>query len=706
MAAPDAQYAIEIAAAMPSGEHTIAQLDELTAKLTGGGKNAEHFQQAIVQVSSALDEARAANQAASAALATGSEEYRRLERAALQAAKAAERAAAKNGGVVPFDLAARAADADMALDHYVDTLRALEREATNASDAEAELARTLANLRKVSAHVDRSFAAQAEQLSKLQGALSALGGPLGRLGVAVAVPVKGFSELSASIGKSRAVTLFAVVGIAALAAAVVTLTAAFVAGTLAIATWGMRLADSARSAGLAREALEALHPELALVRDDIAGLVDDTGLAEDALRGLARNLLGAKVSAEDLPAALRAAALAEAALGTGGSADFIAQIKEGKLTVDEFARNAEDKFGGIVARQMLGLEAQGARLRRNFSELFSGLQIDSAIAGMQILSGIFDETGVTGQTIKFLFESIFQPLIDQAENAAYAVEAFAIGFLIGMLKMYLGIKPAIKGIMEFFGFEDTSLEGQLRAVTKAGEIAAYVFAFMLAGVVALAAGVGLLVVGAASLVAIFVGPLYAAVYGVIKVFGILGDAVGKAWDYFKSTDLSQIGIDMLKGLARGILGGGADAVMGAVQNVVSAAIRKAKSLLGIASPSKVFREFGDDTGEGFALGVEDAAPRAQDALADMVEPPEVPASALSMQGPAPASTPAPASGVRASPGTGGSAGASLNLAGANFNFYGVKDAENARDLFEEALTALLEGDAAKLGAASAEGDAA
>ena len=68
---------------------------------------------------------------------------------------------------------------------------------------------------------------------------------------------------------------------------------------------------------------------------------------------------------------------------------------------------------------------------------------------------------------------------------------------------------------------------------------------------------------------------------------------------------------MLKGLARGILGGGADAVMGAVQNVVSAAIKKAKSLLGIASPSKVFREFGDDTGEGFALGVEDAAPRAQ-----------------------------------------------------------------------------------------------
>ena len=41
---------------------------------------------------------------------------------------------------------------------------------------------------------------------------------------------------------------------------------------------------------------------------------------------------------------------------------------------------------------------------------------------------------------------------------------------------------------------------------------------------------------------------------------------------------------------------------------------------------------------------------------------------------------------------------SLDLHGATFNFYGVKDAEDAERSFGEMLTRLLEGDASQLGA--------
>ncbi len=94
----------------------------------------------------------------------------------------------------------------------------------------------------------------------------------------------------------------------------------------------------------------------------------------------------------------------------------------------------------------------------------------------QTLVGLFDKYSAAGGTMKFLFEEIFQPLINQAEKAAYVVEAFALGFLIGLTKVYIEIKPLIRTISDLFGFEDTSLTDTLNFVTIAAKSAAYVFA--------------------------------------------------------------------------------------------------------------------------------------------------------------------------------------------------------------------------------------
>lgn len=66
--------------------------------------------------------------------------------------------------------------------------------------------------------------------------------------------------------------------------------------------------------------------------------------------------------------------------------------------------------------------------------------------------------------------------------------------------------------------------------------------------------------------------------------------------------LYDVGRQIIQGLINGIksLGG---AVGGAIGDVVGGGIKKAKSLLGIHSPSKVFHEIGENITEGMALGI-------------------------------------------------------------------------------------------------------
>lgn len=83
----------------------------------------------------------------------------------------------------------------------------------------------------------------------------------------------------------------------------------------------------------------------------------------------------------------------------------------------------------------------------------------------------------------------------------------------------------------------------------------------------------------------------------------------------------QIGSDIINGLVSGVTGA-AQGLIDAVDGAVNDALGWAKGLLGIASPSKVFREIGQYTMQGMALGVEDDAPMlarsTEDAMRGMV----------------------------------------------------------------------------------------
>lgn len=696
MAGGSVQYAIDVAATMSGGEYTSKQLDDLTANLTGAGKGAEHFQQAIQRVSDELSAAKSAALAAKDALADGNREYKILETAADQAAKAADRAWARGDRGAAM-LEARALEAKRAVDDYATTLRGLEDASGKASAKEEHLAQTLGNVRRISTHVDKTLSGQSETLGKLQGSVNAVGGPLGRIGNALLAPVKGFSELSASLGASRAAALLGAVAFAAVAAAVVALTVALVTGAADAAAWSVKLGDVARSADLSREAQEQVTTELVTLRGEIQALEEDTGQSAESLRGFAKDLVDAKVEANDLPAALRGIALAETALGKGGSKEFIKKIKEGRLAVDDFALDMQDKFGNIVARQMLGLEAQSARFGRVLGATFGGIDIEPALFGMATLIDLFDQTQVSGDAMKFMFEELFGPIIGRAEDAAQLITAFVLGFEIGLTKIYIAMRPAINAVKEFFGFDDTSLADTCAAVTKVAEFLA--FAFVAVGVVfgtavVLIGGVVAALVGLQVALATLV---VAASYGAAQLWAGFADRVSDLVEFLRSVVavVTGIGSQLMQGLANGIRNS-AGAVVDAITGAVQGAIAAAKRMLGIASPSKVFAGIGEFTGQGFVEGVEDQQTDAERALTQMVAPPEVPRAALdsmTRSASAPASAPATS--------TTSTTSSSLNLAGATFNFYGVAGAEDSQTRFGELLTRLLEGDAAELGAEAA-----
>jgi hypothetical protein len=721
-----AEYAIDIAARMTGAEATTSELDALTADLMGAGKGAEFFQVAVQRVTGDLDSARAATTAANEALSAGQIEYRLLEKAALQAAKAAEKAALKNGGVIPDELKAKLDAANAQVATYATTLQGLEGKAAGAAREEKRLADTLGNVKKLSGHVDKSIAGQTESLAKLQGGLSAVGGPLGRLGSQLVAPVKGFEEMASTMGVANASAIVVAAGLAIVVVALVAVAAATVAATIAVASWAVGLADSARNTALASEAMQAMHPELRALSGTFEEVARATGATTPELQALTKQLKDAKVAAADMPAALRAAAFAEAALGKGGASGFIDDIKAGKVAVSELAAETQAKLGGIVARQMLGLEAQGTRLKSNVASIFGGLEITPALEGMQTLVGLFDKSSAAGQAMKFLFESVFQPLINQAQTAAYVVEAFALGFLIGLTKVYIAVKPTIAAIAELFGFDDASLTDTLTLAKNASEFLAKAFVVVATVLAVLTAAVGFAVVGFAAMLAIvpyleikIAQGLYGAfvmardalnwVIDSVKVaigflgnlastvVGALTNAFQFAIGYIKALDFAAIGTNMVLGLARGITGS-AGAVLNAIGGVVSGAISSAKRLLGIASPSKVFAGIGAFTGEGFVGGVEDQTTAAQTAMTDLVTPPVTALQAVDAiqskgGGGAPLST-SSAQVQAPAPATGGKA---VDLTNSTFNFYGVKDAEHATESFGEMLTRLLEGDVAQLG---------
>jgi len=680
----DTNYSVDIN--VQSGEALSAadRLGALAGALDTAGAGAASLSQRVAAAQVALSAAAAASSAASAAVQAGADSYAANEVAADRAARAAEKlgqqvaaAAAKvaslrdaeTGELGAGYLKAASSLQTLQAKHATATasasalaaalqtegaaLDALKAKASAAEQAHEQLATSTkgleGQLEETAAATKKATdaAAGSGKVNELGEAFGRLGGPVGAAGQKLAGFVEGIQKLGGAAGTGAGAFL-------ALTTVVVALAAAMAYAIAKTAIWAVGLADTARSASLTTQALEKTGDSMVGIGKSISSVQDATGLATDQLQGLAKQLRDAKVSAADMPAALRAVAMAESALGAGAAAELVEQLKSGKKSAGDLAKEMESKFGGIVAKKMLSLDASALKLKKNLGETFGGLNIEGLLGGLSRMVGLLDSNTASGRAVKFLFETMFQPLIDGAAAALPKVERFLLGVAIGALKIYIALKPAIAAVKEFMGAGD---EGGFDWL-KVGEYAAIGLAAAIG-----AAGVAF---GLAAAPFVALARVASSVYSAIMMLPAPLRSLPALLSAIGEIDLGGLGTNIVMGLVSGLLGG-LPGVVSAMLSLGDAAISALKSKLQIFSPSKVFEGFGDNTAAGFAKGVEGGTGDAQGAVEEMVT---VPTGAPGGLG-----------------GRGG--GATVHIEHLEIN--GVKDAAQVPGLLRDALIDLFSG---------------
>ena len=107
-----------------------------------------------------------------------------------------------------------------------------------------------------------------------------------------------------------------------------------------------------------------------------------------------------------------------------------------------------------------------------------------------------------------------------------------------------------------------------------------------------------------------------------EFFGQIPGTISGIWNnvisFLSGINLFDIGMNIIQGLIDGIAGM-AGSVVSAIGDVVGGAIDWAKGLLGIHSPSRVFKEIGKFTGEGLAIGINNEADNVAKASENMID---------------------------------------------------------------------------------------
>lgn len=285
--------------------------------------------------------------------------------------------------------------------------------------------------------------------------------------------------------------------------------------------------------------------------------------------------------------------------------------KAGTLT----GANIADAIVKVLGEKARGpLEAQMSELptiiekkgKEAFSHLLEGLDLAPLSNSLKDFFSIFDLANPSGQAMKEgiggamqfvvnlmgdgirIGKDLFLHMVIWALEAAIAVKSFA--------KHWEEWKPIVLGVAAAIA---TALSPSIILMTVG--FIEWAVSASAAAVATIAATWPLLAIAAAvGLVA----------FGIVKLI--------QHWDDVKNffTTIGAAAVDAGKSLIDGFvhsIADGVDRVVNAAKKVGSAAVGALKSLLGIASPSRVMYELGAHVSEGMALGVESGADRVQDA---------------------------------------------------------------------------------------------
>lgn len=386
---------------------------------------------------------------------------------------------------------------------------------------------------------------------------------------------------------------------------------------------------------------------------EMARLINDTGVMGDSFKATAKN-----VNEVPFDKMIEAIHQAQTEMGiTGTTALEASTTIEGSVNSAKAAwqnwltgLGADDADMAALTDQLVQSVVQaGSNIVPRMGQIMSTL-VQTVVQyapqlGQEIMGGLsqidFAQVGQTASDlILMLVNGIVTNLPMLAQAALQIVMALGQGLVtngpqiltqLGQLLLQLAqyvianVPSILDAAMQFFGMilqgivtygpqiltTLASLLGQLigQVVSWAGQ--------MLANAVSAAANfLGGLMGGLAALpgrVASFLGGI---ISGVASWVGQMASNAVSAASQFASNLISglqsipgrvvSIGSQIIQGMVNGVTGA-AQGLIDAVGGAVGDAIDWAKGLLGIASPSKVFREIGQFTMQGAALGVDDDA---------------------------------------------------------------------------------------------------
>lgn len=277
-----------------------------------------------------------------------------------------------------------------------------------------------------------------------------------------------------------------------------------------------------------------------------------------------------------------------------------------------------------------------------FSAISSGVKTfgdavnDLVLPAIDQLSPAFNDFFGAIQTAQPLLEFIANIIgVGLAAAISTAIKLFAaitevVAFVItGFAQLYEDISGFVTGVVNFFTVD---LPNAINTLVQwfaqlPGNIAAFL-STVITNVVAWVANMASNAVSAGSRFISGIAGFLSALPGNIASWlsGVISTVVGWASQFASNAtsaatqfasnlinglasipgQVTSIGSNIIQGLVNGVTGA-AGKLIDAVKGVVGDAIEGAKNLLGIHSPSRVFREIGQYTMQGAALGVDDDA---------------------------------------------------------------------------------------------------
>ncbi len=440
------------------------------------------------------------------------------------------------------------------------------------------------------------------------GSLQSAGGPLATVGGRL-------SKLSALLANPVAL-------LAALSAAFIAVSAAIGVATLALAKWALTSSNSRRDEALQIEGLNTLRQQWGLATASVEEFQaaidrasDSTNVGRGTLQQYARSLSRAGLRGDALTEAVEAMGIAAMVQGDRGANRFRALAIQTRLTggsVRDLAENFRNRLGPIARRQMLSLDNQTDRFRKNLDRLFDGVAIDGFLSALDDVLSLFSQTNATGRALKTIVEALFSPLGQQAESVGPLIKRFFQGMVIGALRLTIVFLQVRNAIRDAFAGSDLLKNLDLaKLALGAGTFA--VFA-MVGAVIALGAAFAVVVASmaffaaAALAVPVAIGAIAVGLVGLIK----------EAAEFWADFDFAALGRSMVDGIIEGLTTGG---FANAVFDLANEARSAFKSALGIASPSRVFAGFGKNITQGLSRGLDAGASGVEDSISGLVDTP-------------------------------------------------------------------------------------